>query len=142
MSRQKGSQVFSHVFVSVSDFERALRFYSALMDCLGLERRFCERDKPWAGWHSAGQSRPYFVICKPYNGEPHDPGNGQMLAFLACDRATVRKSYRIALELGGTCEGPPGLRPHYHAEYYGAYFRDPDGNKICVASHVAESDVS
>jgi catechol 2,3-dioxygenase-like lactoylglutathione lyase family enzyme len=134
--------VFSHVFVGVSDFERAFGFYSALMECIGAELRFCERDKPWAGWCSAGRSRPYFVICKPYNGQPHDPGNGQMVAFMARDRATVRESYRIALEHGGTCEGPPGLRPQYHANYYGAYFRDSDGNKICVASHAAEDDVS
>jgi hypothetical protein len=60
--------VFSHVFVSVSDFERALRFYGALMDRLGVELRFCERERPWAGWHSAGGARPFFVICKPMTG--------------------------------------------------------------------------
>jgi catechol 2,3-dioxygenase-like lactoylglutathione lyase family enzyme len=134
--------VFSHVFVSISDFERAYGFYSAVMQSLGIELRFCEPEKPWAGWHSAGRSRPFFVICKPYNGQPHDPGNGQMVAFMARDRATVRESYQTALRHGGTCEGPPGLRPHYHPNYYGAYFRDPDGNKICVASHGPEADVS
>jgi len=134
--------VFSHVFVSISDFERAYGFYSAVMQNLGIELRFCEPEKPWAGWHSAGRSRPFFVICKPYNGQPHDPGNGQMVAFMARDRATVRESYQTALRHGGTCEGPPGLRPHYHPNYYGAYFRDPDGNKICVASHGPEADVS
>ena len=134
--------MFSHVFVSISDFERAYGFYSAVMQNLGIELRFCEPEKPWAGWHSAGRSRPFFVICKPYNGQPHDPGNGQMVAFMARDRATVRESYQTALRHGGTCEGPPGLRPHYHPNYYGAYFRDPDGNKICVASHGPEADVS
>ncbi len=134
--------MFSHVFVSVSDFERAFGFYRALMQCLGVELRFCEPGKPWAGWHGAGRSRPYFVICKPYDGQPHDPGNGQMVAFIARSRVIVRQSYRIALEHGGTCEGPPGLRPQYDANYYGAYFRDPDGNKICIASHVAEGDGS
>jgi len=134
--------VFSHVFVSVSDFERAYGFYSAVMQSIGIELRFCEPEKPWAGWHSAGRSRPFFVICKPYNGQPHDPGNGQMVAFMARDRATVRESYQTALRHGGTCGGPPGLRPHYHPNYYGAYFRDPDGNKICVASHGPEADVS
>jgi len=134
--------VFSHVFVSISDFERAYGFYSAVMQNLGIELRFCEPEKPWAGWHSAGRSRPFFVICKPYNGQPHDPGNGQMVAFMARDRTTVRESYQTALRHGGTCEGPPGPRPHYHPNYYGAYFRDPDGNKICVASHGPEADVS
>jgi lactoylglutathione lyase len=65
-----------------------------------------------------------------------------MVAFMARDRATVRESYQTALRHGGTCGGPPGLRPHYHPNYYGAYFQDPDGNKICVASHGPEADVS
>lgn len=132
--------MFSHVFVSVDDFERALHFYGAVMDSLGVELRFCEREKPWAGWHSAGGTRPLFVICKPYDGHPHHPGNGQMVAFAADSRAVVRAAYQAALENGGTCEGPPGLRPQYHDNYYGAYFRDPDGNKLCVACHAPASD--
>lgn len=132
--------MFSHIFVSVTDFERALNFYGALMAGLGVELRFCEREKPWAGWHSAGGTRPLFVICKPYDGQPHDPGNGQMVAFAATSRSVVRATYQIALENGGTCEGPPGLRPQYHGNYYGAYFRDPDGNKLCVACHAPALD--
>ena len=132
--------MFSHIFVSVTDFERALNFYSALMDGLGVELRFCAREKPWAGWHSAGGTRPFFVICKPYDGQPHAPGNGQMVAFAASSRAVVRASYHTALKNGGTCEGPPGLRPQYHDDYYGAYFRDPDGNKLCVACHAPAFD--
>lgn len=134
--------MFSHVFVSVSDFGRALRFYSALMDSLGVELRFCERERPWVGWHSDDGSRPLFVICKPYDGQPHNPGNGQMIAFAAASRETVRASYQIALDHGGTCEGPPGLRPQYHENYYGAYFRDPDGNKLCVACHAPTVNVA
>jgi catechol 2,3-dioxygenase-like lactoylglutathione lyase family enzyme len=132
--------MFSHIFISVSDFERALGFYSALMQTLGLERRFCEHDKPWAGWHSAGQSRPFFVICKPFDGEPHDPGNGQMVAFTAKSRPLVRLAHQVALAHGGTSEGLPGLRTHYHPAYFGAYFRDPDGNKLCVVCHTAEAE--
>ena len=130
--------MFSHIFVSVTDFERGLVFYSAVMQVLGIEARFCEPDKPWAGWHSQGGSRPYFVICKPYDGRPHHPGNGQMVGFMAKNRATVRAAYDAALLNGGTSEGVPGLRPEYHANFYGAYFRDPDGNKICIASHGSE----
>ena len=132
--------MFSHIIVSVTDFERALRFYAPVMDSLGLALRFCERDKPWAGWHSEGGARPFFVICKPYDGRPHRPGNGQMAAFAAATRETVRTAHRVALENGGSCEGPPGLRPHYHPNYYGAYFRDPDGNKLCVACHAPARD--
>lgn len=127
--------MFSHVFLSVTDFERSLNFYSALMTSLQLELRFCERDKPWAGWHSAGDKRPFFVIGHPYDARDHHSGNGQMVAFMAGDRASVRDAHRTALAHGGVCEGPPGLRPQYHADYYGAYFRDPDSNKICVACH-------
>jgi catechol 2,3-dioxygenase-like lactoylglutathione lyase family enzyme len=127
--------VFSHVFVSVTDFERALRFYRPLMDTLGIEARFCEPERPWAGWHSADRARPLFVICRPYDGQPHDPGNGQMVAFLARDHETVRAAHACALANGGRCEGPPGPRPQYHPHYYGAYFRDPDGNKLGVACH-------
>jgi len=132
--------VFSHVFTSVTDFDRALAFYEPLMAALGVEARFCERDVPWAGWHSAGGARPLFVICKPYDGQPHHAGNGQMVAFLADSRATVRRVYETALAHGGTSEGEPGLRPQYHANYYGAYFRDPDGNKLCVACHEPGDD--
>jgi catechol 2,3-dioxygenase-like lactoylglutathione lyase family enzyme len=130
--------MFSHIFVSVTDFQRALRFHSAVMASLGLEQRFCDTSKPWAGWHSAGKSRPFFVICHPFDGHPHQPGNGQMVAFAASTRAAVEQTHATALQHGGTCEGPPGLRPQYHANYYGAYFRDPDHNKFCVVCHAPE----
>jgi hypothetical protein len=89
--------LFSHIFTGVSDFDRALKFYDALMACLALERRFCDASKPWAGWQSAGKTRPLFVICQPHNGAAHDTGNGQMVAFLACDRETVRQAHATAL---------------------------------------------
>ena len=127
--------MFSHVFIGVSDFDRALAFYRALMPVLGIRERFCEPERPWAAWQSHPEPRPLFVIGKPYDQWPHDPGNGQMIAFLAKSRAIVDAAYAVALETGGTAEGAPGLRPEYHANYYGAYFRDTEGNKICVACH-------
>ncbi|HEY1394400.1 MAG TPA: VOC family protein [Methylibium sp.] len=130
--------MFSHIFIGVSDFDRALAFYTALMGCLGNEARFCDRSRPWAGWQSAGGGRPLFLIGKPYDGQPHERGNGQMVAFLAGSRAIVDRAYETALAHGGQSEGPPGLRPEYHEHYYGAYFRDPDGNKLCVACHTPE----
>jgi len=130
--------VFSHIFVSVKDFDRALRFYRPLMRSLGLEERFCDAARPWAGWHSAGGSRPYFVICSPFNGQAHEAGNGQMIAFSARNRDMVRQTHAIAMANGGSNEGAPGLRPEYHPHYFGAYFRDPDGNKFCVACHDPE----
>jgi lactoylglutathione lyase len=61
-----------------------------------------------------------------------------MIAFLASTRAQVQQIHALAIQNGGTCEGQPGLRPEYHANYYGAYFRDPDGNKLCIACHNTE----
>ena len=130
--------MFSHIFVSVTDFDRALRFYKPLMAALDVELRWSDKRTPWTGWHCDGKTRPYFVICKPYNGLPHVPGNGQMIAFSAKTRDAVCHAYTVALSNGGACEGQPGPRPQYHANYYGAYFRDPDGNKFCVACHEPE----
>lgn len=128
--------MLSHLFIGVLDFERALAFYAPLMAELGNPPRFCDRNRPWAGWQSAGPSpRPLFLIGKPYDGQPHAPGNGQMTALLAPSRAVVDAAYAIALAHGGRCEGLPGLRPDYHPHYYGAYFRDTEGNKLCVACH-------
>jgi catechol 2,3-dioxygenase-like lactoylglutathione lyase family enzyme len=127
--------VFSHIFVGVTDFDRALAFYTPVMAALGIERRFCEPERPWAGWQSSPEPRPLFLIGKPFDQQPHAPGNGQMTAFLAHSQHVVDEVYRTALAHGGTCEGPPGPRPEYHPHYYGAYFRDPDGNKLCVACH-------
>ncbi|QDJ49568.1 hypothetical protein CBR69_04130 [Bordetella hinzii] len=127
--------MFSHIVVGVSDFDRALRFYEPLFAVLGVSRRFCEPGVPWAGWHSGEGARPFFVIARPFDGAVHVAGNGQMTAFLAESREQVRQAHAAALQAGGACEGAPGLRPQYHADYYGAYFRDPDGNKLCVACH-------
>jgi catechol 2,3-dioxygenase-like lactoylglutathione lyase family enzyme len=127
--------VISHVFVGITDFERALAFYSPLMEVLGLERKFADPAKPWAGWVAPDKPRPLFVIARPFDGQPHQAGNGQMTSLLATSRVHVDQAHAAALGHGGVCEGPPGLRPHYHASYYGAYFRDPDGNKLCVCCH-------
>lgn len=131
--------MFSHVFVGVSDFARAFAFYGPLLDSLGVALRFCEPDKPWAGWHSEGGARPLFIIGAPFDGQPHCAGNGQMVAFAAASREAVRAACRVGLANGGTSEGEPGLRPQYHANYYGTYLRDPEGNKIAIACHAAEA---
>ena len=127
--------MFSHIFVGVNDFARALAFYNPLMAALGIEARFCDPSRPWAGWQSEPGPRPLFLIGVPFDEQPHEPGNGQMVAFLAKSRAAVDQAFAVALANGGTSEGAPGLRPEYHEHYYGAYFRDPEGNKLCVACH-------
>lgn len=131
--------MLSHIFVGVKDFEAAFRFYTVLMGVLGNELRFCDRNRPWAGWQSHPAPRPLFLIGAPYDGNPHAAGNGQMLALSAQSRASVRDAYEQALQHGGTSDGAPGLRPEYHEHYYAAYFRDPDGNKLCVVCHDADA---
>ncbi|WP_395401259.1 VOC family protein [Pseudoduganella sp. UC29_106] len=132
--------MISHVFLGVDDFERAFRFHAAVMAALGNVPRFRDDARPWAGWQPVGGGRPLFLIGRPFDGGPAGCGNGQMVALLAPSRAAVDAAYAAALAHGGSCEGPPGLRPEYHANYYGAYFRDPDGNKLCVCHHDAPAD--
>lgn len=127
--------MFSHIFVGVSDFERAMAFYEPLMCSLEVQLRFVDRSRPWAGWQSKPEPRPLFLVGKPHASD-HAAGNGQMVAFAAECRSGVDQAFAVALAHGGTSEGEPGLRPEYHANYYGAYFRDPDGNKLCVACHL------
>ena len=127
--------MISHIHLGVADFERGLSFYSALMDELGLLLKFSDPVKGWAGWVAADAPRPLLLIGRPFDGLPASPGNGQMVALLAPSRAAVDRVHALALAQGARCEGAPGLRPHYHLDYYGAYFRDLDGNKICVCCH-------
>jgi len=128
--------LLSHIFVATNDFERALAFYRPLLAGLGVAERFCDPAHPRAGWQSTPGPRPLLLLGRPFEGE-HQPGNGQMVALLAATRAQVDAAHATALAHGGRCEGAPGLRPHYHPHYYGAYFRDPDGNKLAVACHDA-----
>lgn len=112
-----------------------MAFYTPVLAELGMAQRFVEPERPWAGWQMPGQARPLFLVGAPYDGQAPAAGNGQMVGFLATTRAQVDRVHAAALAHGGTDEGAPGLRPEYHADYYGAYFRDPDGNKLCVACH-------
>ena len=68
------------------------------------------------------------------------PGNGVHIAFTAQDPAMVDEFYRVALDHGGKHDGAPSLRPEYNPHYYGAFIRDPDGNKIEAVTHVAGQD--
>jgi len=138
LPRNKGEAakaMISHVFIGVSDFQRAVEFYTQILSELGLVMKFIEPENHLAGWVSPAASRPLFLIGKPYNGQLAHPGNGQMVALLAKSREVVDHVYASALSLGAQSEGAPGLRPHYHPNYYGGYFRDLEGNKICVCCH-------
>ena len=132
--------MFSHFTVGIADIDRAMAFYRPLMEALGWEEKFASRNPPgpWAGWKRPDADRPLFIVTEPFDREaPAEPGNGPMVAFRVLARAEVDAVHALALALGAADAGAPGLRPQYHAEYYGAYFRDPDGNKLCVVCHEA-----
>ncbi|MEH6631368.1 MAG: VOC family protein [Halopseudomonas aestusnigri] len=127
--------MISHVYIGVSDFKKSFDFYEVILSKLGLTLKFSEPEKTWAGWMMPGKVRPLFLIGTPEDGQQSSPGNGQMVALMAPSREAVDHAYSAALDKGAQCAGKPGLRPQYHPDYYGAYFRDLDGNKICVVCH-------
>lgn len=126
--------MFSHVTLGTNDLDAARRFYDALLTPLGLERRAIKPDGGAVGlcWRKPGARVPWFFVFQPYDKRPANPGNGTMVAFLAPSAEIVRQCYDAAMAAGGRCEGPPGERPHYAPGYYGAYLRDPEGNKVHV----------
>jgi predicted lactoylglutathione lyase len=83
------------------------------------------------GWRR-GEAGGKFFVGRPFDGRPASAGNGSMCAFQAPSREAVDQAYAAALAQGGTDAGPPGPRPHYTPNYYGAYVRDLDGNKLHV----------
>ncbi|UOB59052.1 VOC family protein [Burkholderia pyrrocinia] len=126
--------MFSHVTVGARDLGRAGRFYDAVLAPLGLKRRVVMSDggPPALCWVIGQAPLPRFYVYIPYDGEPATTGNGSMVAFLAPSQEAVNTAYANGLEHGGTGDGAPGLRPHYGDGYFGAYLRDPDGNKVHI----------
>ncbi|MBB4403642.1 MULTISPECIES: VOC family protein [Rhizobium/Agrobacterium group] len=126
--------MFSHVTVGTRDLERAERFYDAVLVPLGLTRRVVTPDGGPAAlcWVAAHSPLPRFYVYRPFNGEPPTVGNGSMVAFLAPSKEAVEMAYASGLAHGGMDEGGPGPRPHYGDGYFGAYLRDPDGNKVHI----------
>ena len=109
------------------DLARARAFYDAIASLLGA-KRVIDRDD-LTGYQ--GASGGMFVIGKPLAGEA-TVGNGSQMVFEAPSRADVDAVHAKALELGGKCEGPPGFRGPMEMNFYAAYFRDLDGNKIVL----------
>ena len=125
--------MFSHVTLGTVDWPRARPFWIAVMEALGHPVLF-EHDQGIAFGLPPG---PKTFVGPTFNREPAAPGNGVHVAYLVADRTTVDAFHAAALAHGGTDEGAPGLRPHYHPNYYGAYVRDPDGNKLQAVCHSA-----
>lgn len=127
--------MLSHVTLGTNDITRAVAFYDAALAPLGIGRIETSTEPGLAGYALAADRTPQFWITQPIDGRAATVGNGATLGFEAADRATVDAFHAAALRAGGTDEGAPGLRPHYHPDYYGAYVRDLDGNKLCCACH-------
>ncbi|TSJ64514.1 VOC family protein [Starkeya sp. 3C] len=131
--------MFSHIILGARDLARLTAFYDAVLAPLGLLRVDAEDDggPPGSMWVMPGGAWPQFYVQLPFNGLPATWGNGTQVSFAAPSPAAVDAAWRALVEHGGTDEGAPGLRPNYAADYYGAYGRDPEGNKLCFV-HLAE----
>ncbi len=125
--------MLDHVGLGVSDLDRSHAFYRKALAPLGIGvvmEVTREQTGGYAGYGFGKDHKPFFWI-----------GNGQPLmgslhvAFVTQDRKTVDDFYKAALQAGGKDNGAPGLRPHYHENYYGAFVLDPDGHNVEVVCH-------
>ena len=130
--------MFTYVSLGTNDLERAVRFYDATLAPLGLQRCDTSGEPNWQGWagwgtyQDCGAQELALWVCAPFDGALATPGNGTLVALHATSWTAVRDFHAAALAHGGTSEGEPGLRPQYHDDFYAAYVRDPDGNKLAA----------
>ena len=125
--------MIGYVTVGTDDLERAREFYDALLATIGASR-LIQLDDETGGftmWGTA-MNRPGLVVLRPYDKQPADPGNGNMVALVMDSMDKVDALHAKALELGASDEGAPGYRGDPRFGYYFAYFRDPDGHKFAV----------
>ncbi|MBS0473042.1 MAG: VOC family protein [Proteobacteria bacterium] len=122
--------MIGYVTIGARDSEASGRFYDAVMEAIGNERKFA--DGGWIGYGPRGKDEHNIYVCPPFNGEPASFGNGMMIAFKTDSLEKVDEAHAAGLGAGGRCEGKPGYRPPEKQSWYGAYLRDPTGNKIAV----------
>ena len=125
--------MIDHMGLAVADFARAKAFYQAALAPLGLSVVMEVTAEETGGDAHAGfgvEGNPFFWISTGAR-----PKGGAHVAFTARTRAEVDAFYRAAMAAGGRDNGAPGLRPHYHPNYYGAFALDPDGNNIEAVCH-------
>jgi catechol 2,3-dioxygenase-like lactoylglutathione lyase family enzyme len=123
--------MLGYITLGSNDLEAAKHFYGNLLPVIGGKElmKFSETFIVYG----VSMQQTGIALTVPYNGEPATAGNGNMAAIVVDERAKVDALHAKAMELGGTCEGPPGLRgDEGPMAFYGAYFRDPDGHKICA----------
>ncbi|MEY3018723.1 MAG: hypothetical protein RL336_1858 [Pseudomonadota bacterium] len=117
--------MLGYATIGVSNLDKAKAFYAPLVEAMGGTALF---GSPRLQLYGRSMEEATFGICLPFDGEANHPGNGNMLALRCDSRAKVDEMHALALELGATCDGAPGERMPI---FYGAYVRDPDGNKLC-----------
>ena len=117
--------MIGYVTIGVTDMEQATPFYTELLADLGASVLM---DIGRIAFIGTGTDAPMLSVCVPYNEGDPQPGNGNMIAINPGSKENVDKLYHKAIALGATCDGPPGQR--IEDMFYGAYFKDPDGNKI------------
>ena len=127
--------MIDHTGISVADFEVSKAFYDRVMAPLGASLLYMVPAEFTGGAKVGGYGRtkPDFWLH-----ESADAGPGRHYAFTARSRAEVDAFHAAALAAGGRDNGAPGLRPHYHPNYYGAFVFDPDGNNIEAVCHAPE----
>lgn len=123
--------MFSHITIGTNNIHQAQNFYGPVLKTLG-HSCFSSSSSFLAYGKLAGAQ---IWLIRPFDGKEATIGNGNHIALIAIDRQSVDNFHATALELGGTNEGSPGLRMHYHKGYYGAYIRDPEGNKLQAVCH-------
>lgn len=119
------THIISHVSLGTNDYPRAKAFYDAVLTTLQVP---CLME--FDGGAGYGRTFPGFWIGPPHDGGRASAGNGAHISFLANSIDEVKAFHAKALELGGEDDGAPGYRPEYTPNYYAAFVRDLDGNKI------------
>lgn len=119
--------MFTHVMVGANDPDKSIAFYDAALGALGIQgQRMGER-----AFYSTPDGGA-FGVAKPRDGEAATYANGGTIGFKAASKEQVDAFHKAGCEAGGTCEGAPGHRSGAPGNPYGAYLRDPDGNKVCA----------
>lgn len=119
--------MIGYVTIGVSDMERAKSFYGQLLADEGA-RVLVDMDR--IAMIGRSMQEPMVAVCLPYNEEPANCGNGNMIALNAGSKEKVESLYKKAIDLGASSDGEPGQR--IPDMFYGAYVRDPDGNKLAL----------